>query len=365
MWAFNACLSVASTAAKFFSAHDPDAQSKPGNWFGGAEASEKARIQLSEVDWDVGVCGLEDVTADLDFDSLGGHHKRNAHRLHEGQRDVHHWQFYSSLGHLYASAREELRRIFDAIYGALETDVEGLGGFHADMLPSFTPVCLSASRTASLDSNRRLSLSVEKTSTLIETLHKKVSERRLTSQRGGSVGSEAQLSDVEGMPSWMTRAGLASTPQHSQKNALMQTQLSMPNSPHGSASFVSIPSQTGSHQEDEKGEAETEMGSVISYETAMTPLTESQMGEVNLTVRSVAGSSFYGASRSEGALSSIDQPLTRSATRTETQSPKSLASHAVRHWKCILIKAVFSWADLGSIPKRAATRIKARMPSRS
>ena len=307
-------------------------QSKPGTWYG-QDTAEKARIQLSEVDWDVGVCGLEDVTADLDFDSLGGHLRRSAHRL----RDVRHWRFYSSLGHLYASAREELRRIFDAIYGEIEMGTmpaEGLGGFHADMLPSFTPVCLSASRNASMDSTRRLSVSVQRTSSLIETLQKRVAGRRVTSQHDLSVGSDGHLSfDAEGMPSWMTRAGLANTPRHSRKNTVVQIQTTPPDSPHGSGgSFVSVPSEGDNRPNETRRDEEEDNVSVISYETTMTPMNSSHLGDgINLTLHSVGGSSFYAGSLppSESVMSSLDQPLGRPLHPMDPSSPRSLASHAV------------------------------------
>lgn len=331
IWAFSACLSVASTAAKHYASRDHDLQNKPGPW----DASDKARIQISGEDWDVGVCGLEDVTADLDLDSLGGNTKRTNQRLRDRQQDVRQWPYYSSLGHLYASAREELRRIFDAIYGTLETEAEGLAGFRADMLPSFTPVCLSASRTTSLDtSHRRLSLSVQKTSSLIESLQQRASRKSMISKQL-SFESEGQISlDLEGMPSWMTRAGLASTPKHSSKNIFTQLQ-TPPDSPrHSETSFVSVASEAASKEQSEL-ELELEDGvSMISYETSMTPITESQFGEgVNLTLHSIAGSSGSRAPRSESIVSSADQPFTRPIQRADTTSTYSLTSYAVTNSK--------------------------------
>lgn len=84
VWAFSACLSIASTAAKYHRNRFGEGQGKDGGqWYQGGqdESLSKGRIELSDVDWDVGVSGLEDVTADVDFDSLGGNVRKTTNRL--------------------------------------------------------------------------------------------------------------------------------------------------------------------------------------------------------------------------------------------------------------------------------------------
>eukprot|EP00210_Caulerpa_lentillifera_P000161 g156.t1 len=313
VWAFSACLSVASTAAKYYRFNSNDAQEKDaGNWYHGGQddSPAKGRIELSDVDWDVGVCGLEDVTADVDFDSLGGNFRKANNRLNV--RDITNWQFFSSLGHLYASAREELKRIFNSLH--LDAESTSL---QVDMLPSFTPVCLSTCRTTSMDSSVskfNTGITLHRASSMIESIRR---HSRM------SIGSESQLYDAEGMPSWMTRAGLGgSTPKHSRKSTTLFVQTEALDSPRNTeASFISINSETqrDSPMKDETSDA----ASFASLETSRTLQTETNMSEGgDLTFHAVEAGS-YKYTPSESAISSLDLPM------LQPNSPRSLASHAL------------------------------------
>lgn len=84
-------------------------------------------------------------------------------------------KFHCLLGHLYESAREELRIVGHAFEVNAPKASAPVGLDHADMLPSFAPVCLFKQDGGSTDSGK--SSVARKSSSIIETLQYKIEVR--------------------------------------------------------------------------------------------------------------------------------------------------------------------------------------------
>ncbi|GMH45221.1 hypothetical protein BSKO_13178 [Bryopsis sp. KO-2023] len=250
VWSFSACLSIATVVVKVYRAqerHDPQ-----GDVLGTALRQEHGagkgdRVELSEVNWEVGVPGLENMTVDLDPNALGGRRKHQGpggQRYRDtrsgGSRDAH---FYCLLGHVYAIAREELRLVGEAFEVDTPEGSAPLGLPQADLLPTFAPVCLM-SHSGSADSGK--SFMAKKASSMIESLQHKIEASMISRTTRGGMSSMSHSGDmtsldIERAPSWMSRAGLTKTPRyHRRSNTSGGT---LDRSPGSVTSFISLGSE--------------------------------------------------------------------------------------------------------------------------